>query len=103
MSYIEDIKKHAISCWPEEMVGYLKGGVFHPLKNVSKTPKERYSLSTKDKLFVLNLGVDYLVHSHPVLDNNPSDADLVAQRSTKIPFMIIGTDGQNCTNIREVL
>lgn len=98
----KDIIAEALSKWPNEMVGYIKSGKFTPLENVSKEPHKRYQLSIKDKLYILSQNIDYLVHSHPVLDNNPSKADLVAQSTTKIPFLIIGTDGVSTTKIKEV-
>lgn len=85
------------------MVGYIKGGIFYPLENISKTPNIRYQLSIKDKLLVNSEGIEYLCHSHTVMDNNPSRADIEAQKSTKIPFLIIGTDGTEVTKIKEVL
>ena len=96
------IQEEAINKWPEEMVGYVKGGSFYALKNISKDPKNRYQLSTKDTLFVLNNDVDFLVHSHPTLNNKPSDLDLRSQKANKIPYLIIGTDGKSLTEIREV-
>lgn len=98
----KSIQEEAIRKWPEEMVGYIKGGGFHALKNISKDPKNRYQLSPKDTLFILDNNIEYLVHSHPKLDNTPSQMDTVSQQSTKIPYLIIGTDGKSFTNIKEV-
>lgn len=96
------IQEEALNKWPEEMVGYIKGGSFYALKNISKDPKNRYQLSAKDTLFILNNDIDYLVHSHPKLDNNPSQMDIVSQQSTSIPYLIIGTDGKSFTSIKEI-
>lgn len=97
------ITEEALSKWPEEMVGYVKEGKFYALKNVSKDPKRRYKLSPSDTIMLLSANIDYLVHSHPTLDNSPSRLDIISQRSTGIPFLIIGTDGETTTTIREVL
>jgi len=97
----KSIQEEALNKWPEEMVGYIKGGSFYALKNISKDPKNRYQLSAKDTLFILNNNIDYLVHSHPKLDNNPSQMDITSQQSINIPYLIIGTDGESFTNIRE--
>ena len=102
MGYRLDIDKEAIKRWPEEMVGYVKDSVFVALKNVSKDPRHRYKISTKDKFFILDKNVDYLVHSHTTLDNEPSDLDLKSQRSSGIKFLIVGTDGKSTTKIKEV-
>lgn len=97
-----EIIREAIERYPEEMVGYVKDNEFVPLKNISKSPEKRYQLSIKDKIFILDHSIDYLVHSHPYLDSYPSELDLKSQKSTGIPFLIIGTNGKAVTKIQEV-
>ncbi len=99
-----DIIRHAKDAYPEECVGYVSNNTYHRLENISNNPKERYQLSLKDKLMLFKLcnKLTALVHSHPVLDNDPSEADLGAQRSTGFCFWIIGTDGVNTTKIKEI-
>jgi proteasome lid subunit RPN8/RPN11 len=98
------IKQCAISEYPNEMVGCVVGGDFIQLKNISTTPKERYRLLPKDKLLLFELGdsLTALVHSHPVMDNTFSETDLNAQKACRFPFWVVGTDGINTTDIREV-
>ena len=104
MKNLADIKKHALEKYPEECVGYVSNGVYHKLENVSNTPKLRYQLKPKDKLMIFNLGdkLTALVHSHPVLDNTPSEWDIEAQKSCGFPFWVIGTDGTDTTQIKEI-
>lgn len=104
MSIQTDIKKHALEAYPNECVGYVAKGKYHRLENVSNTPTERYQLLNKDKLMLFKLGKDLqaLVHSHPVMDNEPSEADLGAKEATGFTFWIIGTDGENTTEIKEI-
>ena len=99
-----EIRKHAIEAYPEECVGYVSNGQYYRLKNVANTPRERYRLHPDDKLKLFKLGNDLeaLVHSHPRLDNRPSREDINAQKFSGIVFWIIGTDGTNTTDIREV-
>ena len=99
-----DIKQHAIDMFPEECVGYVHENTYHRLDNISNKPKERYQLSIKDKLMLFKLckNLTALVHSHPTMNNNPSDADLGAQKATCFCFWIIGTDGINTTKIKEI-
>jgi len=96
------IKDLAIKRHPEEMVGYVKDGEFIELKNISKNPTQRYQLSIQDKMHVLGSQVDALVHSHPNMSNDPSDLDSAAQRATGLEFWIVGTDGKNTTDIKEI-
>ncbi len=99
---LEEIKKVAIEEYPKEMVGYVKDNKFYKLENVSKDPTKRYSLSLKDTIFLNSKNIDALVHSHTIMDNNPSAADLAAKESTGFVFWIIGTNGKDTTDIKEV-
>lgn len=97
-----EIRSHALECFPNECVGFISGGRYHRLQNISKSPTQRYELSLDDKIFLNRLGtLTALVHSHPILDNTPSEMDLKAQNSTGFHFLIIGTDGVECTEIGE--
>lgn len=99
-----DIKKHALEEYPKECVGYVSGGKYHRLKNVANYPEKMYQLSIEDKFKIFGLGKELtaLVHSHPVLDNRPSEKDLASQKATKLAFWIIGTDGKTTTEIKEI-
>lgn len=102
---IEDqIKEHALKCFPNECVGYVYHGEYYHLKNLSKRPEVEYNLSIDDKIMLSGLGKDLtaLVHSHPIMDSTPSEKDLRAQQATNFNFMIIGTDGVNTTDIRRI-
>ncbi len=104
MSIEVDIKKHAIRTYPLECVGYVLDGKYFELENIASVPELRYQLQTKDKLMLLNLGksLQALVHSHTILDNNPSETDLGAQKATQFNFWIVGTDGIQTTDIKEI-
>lgn len=97
-----EIKTHALESFPNECVGFLQGGRYHRLQNVSKSPTKRYELSLEDKIFLNRLGsLTALVHSHPILENIPSEMDLQAQQSTGFNFLIVGTNGVETTEIGE--
>lgn len=98
------ICKCAIDGFPEEIVGCVVGDEFVILNNTSNSPRESYQLSAKDKVMIFELGdsLTALVHSHPSLNNAPSERDVAAQKVCGFPFWIIGTDGKACTSIREV-
>ena len=99
------IRRHALESYPEECVGYISGGEYHRLENVSNSPRESYSVSVEDRMMLYSLKEKLiaLVHSHPVLDSTPSLKDLEAYKSTKFNFYIIGTDGITTTNIRRLI
>lgn len=99
------IKDHALQDYPNECVGYISNGEYTKLNNVSNKPCENYKLSPTDKLLLYTLGnkLEALVHSHPELDNIPSELDTLASKSTGFTFYIIGTDGETTTTIRKVV
>lgn len=104
MDVTEQIKAHALEEYPRECVGYVVEDAYHRLENISEDPN-RYQLSLDDRFMLFEMGdkLKALVHSHPVLDNSPSECDLGAQKVSGFPFWIIGTDGQTTTDIREVI
>ena len=106
MTIETDIQDDAIFTHPEECVGYILDGEYHLLENISKNPKREYKLRLKDKFFLMDLHkkglLEALVHSHPVLDNNPSQRDMEAHLATGYNFYIIGTDGKTTTEIRRI-
>ena len=99
-----DIEQHALEEFPKECVGYVYKGAYQKLVNIASKPECRYQLSLKDKLMLFNIcdELTALVHSHPVMDNEPSEGDLGAQEATGFTFWIIGTDGTNTTDIKEI-
>lgn len=104
ISLENEIRKIATDRYPNEMVGIIVGGKFIELENIANKPNEQYRLKPKDKVMLFELGnsLEALVHSHPSLNNTPSDLDLKSQASCGFPFLIIGTNGVECTGIREV-
>lgn len=98
------IREHAIESYPNECVGYISGGGYTRLVNISKRPRTRYRVSIDDKLMLFSLGdkLTALVHSHPHMDNTPSEKDIAAWNATKFNFYIIGTDGNQTTEIRRL-
>ncbi|MEW5742384.1 MAG: M67 family metallopeptidase [Myxococcota bacterium] len=80
------LRRHAVSCYPEECVGALlssKGGVIFakPLANASDAPRTGFSLSARDYLATereaakRGLTVLGFYHSHPDAEATPSMRD----------------------------
>jgi proteasome lid subunit RPN8/RPN11 len=78
-----DLRRHAVSCYPEECVGVLYaskcGAVFaQPLRNASPEPRRGFSVSARDYLAVerdaeaKGLTVLGFYHSHPDAEARPS-------------------------------
>jgi len=96
-----DFRSYFISKWPEEAVGYLKGGQFYPLENIAEDKLHTFEV---DPLFMLE-EPEVLLHSHPtghevqdptVDPRSPSYLDLKHQIATDIEWGICVTDGQTC-------
>lgn len=105
MDIYNKIKDHAIESYPNECVGYICEEGYVRLNNESKFPKTSYRLSIDDKILLSGLGIKLhaLIHSHTTLNNTPSQKDLQSQRSTGFVFKIIGTDGVNTTDLKEII
>jgi hypothetical protein len=96
-----DFKAHFNAKFPEEAVGYLKGGVFHPLDNIADDPLNSFKC---DPSFLIE-EPDALLHSHPVRPEvadydprSPSRSDLHGQIITAIEWGVCVTDGQTCSD-----
>ena len=99
------VREHALESHPNECVGYISDGEYTRLENVSKHPRSHYKVSIDNKLMLFSLGerLTALVHSHPTMDNTPSEKDIAAFKATKFNFYIIGTDGVQTTEIRRLI
>ena len=94
-----DFKSYFTSKWPEEAVGYVKGGEFFPLENVADDKKHSFEVDPK---FMLE-APEVLLHSHTTgfeLQSHdaraPSYLDLKGQIATDIEWGICVTDGETC-------
>lgn len=94
-----DYKQYFISKWPEEAVGYLKGGEFFPLENTAEDKKHSFVV---DPAFLIN-EPDVLLHSHTAGfevqthdPRSPSATDLKYQIATGLEWGICVTDGETC-------
>lgn len=98
----QQIKEHTLACYPEEMCGLLVEGEFTPLKNVAENPKKEFRILEQDLIPYLG-NITAIVHSHcynskhpNLLDvRTPSVQDVKQQKISKIPWLIVGTEGQN--------
>ena len=91
-------RAHARSSYPNEACGFVIDGVYHPVPNVHENPKEFFRVEASEWLKAKRRGnIDYFVHSHPDGEKTPSEADMAAQTATGVPWAIIATDGDRCT------
>jgi proteasome lid subunit RPN8/RPN11 len=97
--------QHAMQEYPKESCGlivdgYIENLVVHgqyvPMKNSYKNPTEGFYISKRDIEPYLGR-ITALAHSHPDADPVPSAADMNGQMNMAVPWIILSTNGSNCS------
>lgn len=100
----QQIKEHALACYPEEMCGLLTDDGFIPLNNTAENPKKEFRILEQDLIPYLG-HISAIVHSHcynskkpEILDvRTPSAIDVKQQKLSNVPWLIVGTEGLTVT------
>lgn len=92
------IRQHALDEYPNEACGIINSkGEYLQFKNVSPSPEKaaqfRRGILAKR---LLNKSIRAVVHSHPNGPNCPSEADMISQIHTGIPFVIVSCTATAC-------
>lgn len=91
---LEDIKAHAASVYPQECCGLVivfKGRLrYIPCTNSATSTTQHFIISAEEWCAAEDLGSPVLVvHSHPNIPPNPSQADLVSCELSGLPWLIV--------------
>lgn len=105
----DKIREYTLFCYPREMCGILTEEDFHPLTNIAENPETSFSIDPKNLIPFLGK-IKAVVHSHTkdprkvsLFDlRTPSIEDINAQKLANVPFLIVGTEGQNVLPALEI-
>jgi proteasome lid subunit RPN8/RPN11 len=89
------IQAHALATYPEEACGVIKDGQYVRCRNVAAAPRLSFRIAAR-RLASL-MPVEAIVHSHPDGPDSPTADDMRQQIATAVPWIIVSTDGRNCT------
>lgn len=98
--YNQIIKQLALREYPEEALIFITDEGAYLVDNVALDPNTTFAANIRDTLYALRHGLKAVVHSHPgTLETKPSEADLQTQVNFRVPFGLVGTDGQDVSNV----
>lgn len=88
-------KDHALSVYPEEACGVIRGGEYTPYPNIAADPQASFELPP-----MAIVGAEAIVHSHcaPRHEPWPTADDMRAQQQSALPWGIVLTDGSGATD-----
>ena len=79
------IRKHAEEEYPRESCGVISGGRYIPVENRAENPENDFRMPDD---IMTRYSVAAVVHSHPDADDAPSEADMLSQIATAVPWGI---------------
>lgn len=86
-------KAHARREYPREACGLIVQGAYVACENVAEDPLQDFEISREVfDHYLINGGIDYVVHSHPDGPLCPTLADMEGQVLTGLPWAIIPLD-----------
>lgn len=91
--FIEQIRAEAIQAYPNEAVWLITPGECRLVKNVHKDPENYFSVAPRTLAAAMSRGLLAVVHSHPSGYAAPSEADMVGQVASAVPWGVLTTDG----------
>lgn len=94
------IQRAAVAAYPQEMAGFLTKTGFIACNNVSDTPEKAFKIAAVDyaryhdqAIAVVHTHIPPRRSGHPLDVRTPSYEDIVGQKQTGLPWLILGCDG----------
>ncbi len=98
--YNQVIKQLALREYPKEALIFITDEGAYLVDNIALNPLTSFAANIRDTLYALRHGLKAVVHSHPgTLETKPSQADLQTQVNFRVPFGLVGTDGQDVSTV----
>lgn len=85
------MREEAKEAYPLEAVWFITETGCRQVENISPSPTTEFSVREQDTMQALEEGLLAVVHSHPDLPACPSEADMVSQLASDVPWGIIAT------------
>jgi proteasome lid subunit RPN8/RPN11 len=100
----DKIREETLRCFPNEMCGILVEDNFIPLVNISESPEDSFRFDASELVLYAGM-ITAIVHSHcrnvknpELLDTRtPSVTDIINQKKTNTPWIIVATEGYTVT------
>lgn len=93
------VKSQAIAAYPREAVWLVTSDGTYQVDNISPDPENKFKVSSADLAEALSVGIDAVIHSHCDIPAAPSKEDMVSQILSGVPWGVVSTNGETCTNI----
>lgn len=95
---VEDsLKRHALSCHPQESCGLVAGNAYHPCRNTHAEPESHFRINPMEYAAIRHLHgeIQAVVHSHPNGPDYPTYTDQQEQIASGIPWgvTVVVNDG----------
>ncbi len=104
-----EVSTYTLNCYPNEMCGILVEDTFIPIPNIHEKPENNFTLCPITLVQYLGK-IQAIIHSHcrelksiELLDlRTPSYNDLIGQKKSKVPWLIVSCEGINVTYPLEI-
>lgn len=97
--FSDQIRSEAVAAYPAEAVWLITTAGCKQVRNTADDPTKTFRVSKKDMAAATAAGLLAVVHSHPDSPPCPSEADMVGQIGSKVPWGIVATDGTSTSLI----
>ncbi|MAX33217.1 MAG: hypothetical protein CME72_09155 [Halomonadaceae bacterium] len=95
--YRHQLREEALAAYPEEAVWLITPGECRRVANIADDPCATFHVAKREMAAAHARGLLAVVHSHPDFPACPSEADMLGQLATGVPWGIVATDGETAT------